>query len=439
MVGGFWTSVAAAIKATMDDFEDGDLAEWDRVDSPWSAQTTYVYEGSYAAHADNTTGSSVAMHALEGSLAADFAPGQVYHFAFREVGGLDALNAYFAKQDTTLGTNWYRLQLRVEGGNGGVDVSKDVDGVVTEFMDNGFVSDLPSGTAWGHAYVMWDTDAISGDPDNADGDPTGDFYVEVQDDAGVPKFSAYVDASDTTYRGGGVGFLLNDTNNFAVDKLEAGDLGAFDSFTPGDHVPAADEIAFFEHADFTAWTSSVGSQYTLAGSGEVSPAQGDTCLKLPGGTGFREDASAADGTASGQQKTLPNYIADGESGRVAVRTDDASIDELYVGCALADTDNYLRCELDWGDQFRILEFISGTATELASDTTFTGSANTWYDLTLDRTTAGQVTFDLDTRSGTNVASLTVDPDTSLDTESGLLIGGSNTNGPTFYYDDFRKL
>lgn len=307
MVGGFWTPVSArsATKASMDDFEDGDLAEWDRVDSLWSAQTTYVYEGSYGAHADNTTGGSKAIHALEGSLNADFVPGQVYHFAFREVGGSDALQAYFAKQDTTLGMNWYRFEIRVFGGDGGLDVSKDVDGTTTEFYDTGLDRGLPSGTEWGHAYIYWDPSELASDPDNTStpsgwSGADGDFYVEVQDDNGVPKFSRYVNADDLAYRSGGVGFLLNDGNNVAVDLLESGDVDAFSDFTPANHLPGAGEIAYFEHGDLSAWDDNVQDHYELVGSATVIPQQGDYCLMKAAGTGGSEGISLPDGTATSQ-------------------------------------------------------------------------------------------------------------------------------------------
>ena len=435
-----WNRETGGQKAVMDDFEDGSLSEWDRVDTGWGISSAHAYEGSNGVYINNASGGSKALHSLEGSLGADFAPGQAFHIAFREVGGTETVDLYFAKQDDSFALNWYRVQLRILGGSGGIDISKDVSGSTTEFLDDANVSGLPSGSNWGHLYILWDTDAISSDPDNADGNPTGDFYVEIQDDNHVPKWTGYIDASDTTYRGGGVGFLAADGQEWAFDLLESGDLDAFANFTPSNHLPVANEIADFETADYRAWESTLGDNYQLVGSETVTPVQGDYCLMLPGGTGFREDQSRADGSASGQSKLLPAYLPDGDKAHFHVRTDDATTDELYLGFALGDLNNYCRAEFDWGDRFRILQFDGGASSVPFEDSSFSGTANQWYELVVDRTTTSQVGLTVNEIGGaSDVVSGSFDPPSGLDGNAGVMIGGANSNGTTFYYDKFFKL
>lgn len=112
--------------------------------------------------------------------------------------------------------------------------------------------------------------------------------------------------------------------------------------------------------------------------------------------------------------------------------------EAYVGCAVADANNYLRVELDWGNRFRVLELVNGNLNNYTSDTSITWQADTWYELVMDRTTAGEVTFDLNLADGTDVLQVVWDTDSSLDANSGVLIGGAN-NSVNMFYDGFELL
>lgn len=433
-----------ATKSLMDAVEDGDLAEWDRVDAPWSASNTaaHVYEGSWGLYGSPSTGTDVVI-ALAGSLQADFAPGEVYHFPHKST-STDTVECFFAKQDTTLGTNWYRLQIRNAGGTGGFDVSKDVSGTETEFFDYGSFAQFPGQGAWAHTYLMWDTDAIAGDPHDADGNQTGDFYVEIQDDNHVPRASFYVDASDTEYRGGGVGFSIGGSQEYAFDLLEKGSSpDAFADFNPGGHFTGQGEIHFFRTGDLTsistATNSSVPNNLQMVGSAEVPAARNNYCLKYLEGAGF----SDAQHSAPAQGLTdLPNYLPDGQRGRVFVRTPTIA-DEAYVGCASdGGGGDYLRAELDYANsRFRLLEIVAGGVTVVANNTGLSWLANTWYEVEFDRTTSGDVTATVTEDGGAQLTSATHTLDTSLVGNDGILVaGGANGgDGPPFYFDHWENL
>ena len=429
--GSLRTSGPSAVKTLLEDFEGG-LGAWDRTDN-WAQVSTDVFEGTYAAGVDaGAHGSEQYLLALQGSLPEDFVPGKVLCVPFNPVSG-GALDIYFGEQDNTP-SNQYEVTINSTGGVSGlVQFEKDAGGSQTTFYEDTLVTGIPSGS-YGFVYLYWHPEAIADDPANSTpGDATGDLYIEVQDGNHVPKASVYVDAGDTTYTDGGIGFASGGSNHNHVDYIEMGDPGAFPDFNPEAHIPSPNEIHYFDAADLTYFSDNRDSYEVVEPSFET--VYGDYCLRFIAGEAFKETISAPGTAASGQMRDLPNYISDGQKGAAYMRTDELS-DEQYFGVASDGTsNNYIVAELDYGDRFRVAEWVNDSINTLYEDTTVSWQANQWYELIPDRTQSGQIRMDLNLEDGTDVSdSGYIAYDSSLQSNDGILIGGYTPGTANFYFD-----
>lgn len=62
----------------------------------------------------------------------------------------------------------------------------------------------------------------------------------------------------------------------------------------------------------------------------------------------------------------------------------------------------------------------------------TRQSDTWYERIVNRTTAGEVTFDATTADESDVWTVVWNTDSSLDADEGVLIGGTSNTGSQLY-------
>jgi len=421
--GTYTTVWTPASKSTQDDFEDGDLAEYDRTDG-WSTTASPTYEGSSAV--GNSPSSEEYLVALEGSLPVDFAPGDVWHVPVYFLA--NSCEVYWGDQDTT-NSDQYELSLREDGS---LDVFKNESGTDTKLRNVSATSVQANlDNNWIHIFIEWDPGLYSGnyDPDDSDDSHTGDFLVTVTDDDGIPVVQAFVDANDTTFRSGGIAMVLKGGEEGYYDKLEVGDRAAFDLYSPNrPHEP--DEIDTWNNWRMEDWVNDT-DKFRLAGEPEITPAVGEFCLANDAGFGFSRIGAV-------QGNGFPNLLPDGGKARLYVQSD--ALDGLQgVLGAYADSSNWSRLELRRGeDRIRVVDNVSGSKTVHADIGSVGLSADVWREITVDRSDSGTIRFVMADGSGGTHIDHTHTLDGSLANNPGVAVQGSSNDTATFYFDDFRQ-
>ncbi|MWG36568.1 hypothetical protein [Halomarina oriensis] len=441
----FWTVIDAGATLLAQGFENG-LGMFDRVDSAYTSTNHALPEsdGQFGAGFDGSQYSQEELAAYAGSLERDFEPGTTVHVAYEKLSG-DGVNVYFGLRDGSLLTR-YHLVLYPRGGSGGYALFHN-DGSRSTLRDASGVANFPADAGnWGHIYLTWDPPA--GDPRDGDSDPTGDWLLEVQNQAHEPLVTDYIDAGDTRLRDGGLAFVQSGGNGCFWDDPQIGDHTAFaPAFDPLRHHAGPAEIHSFEHADLFAFGSADNRRQFRCSSAPPTLGQAFV-LANPAGTGFSQVFSRPDGAVTDQRHTLPNYHPDGTVADIYLRADQLQgRQDVYY--AAAGGDDYLRFETRYGeDRLRVLTSVTGTpSVEFDSDDGAAPglSGDQWYRLRSDRTVAGDdVRLSLD-RVATDrsvlgsVVDVTVSVPSALAGNAGVGLGGAQntaTTDATFFFADW---
>lgn len=432
----FWATVVAATKTLLaDGFENG-LGMFERSDSARTSSAHALPEssGSFGAGFDGSQFNQEEIVAPAGSLEADFEPGKTFHFAYEKLDG-NGVGLYMGVDGTDTFADQYELVVYPKGGSGGYILYSEVGGNRTTLADTVGAWNFPAGSGeWGHVYLMWDPPA--GDPRD-DGDQTGDWLIEVQNEAHEPLLTEYVDIGNTDHRGGGFVFYQNASSACWWDDPEVGDPGAFTpDFDHTRHHERPGDIHSFEHADLLGFGSE--SDRRQFRTSKAVPTLGrDFVLVNPAGTAFSEMFSNPDGSITEQRYPLVNYPANGDESEIALRTDDLGGGKSFVYLAADGGADCVRWESRWDEnRSRVLSW-QNNSVSVEYDTDDDGisapnySADRWYSLRPDRSLSGdRINFRLDEvdDAGTvtaGVHDVTLDLPSSLTSNAGLGLGGSS--------------
>lgn len=363
------------IREILENWSSG-LTNYTQQDGTFTTGTTYNWDGNPVL--ERTTGTNEDyLWPTGGNLVDGFGPGDILMVPWMTDG---AFRVLFGDQDDGP-SNQYDLEIRAFGP--GIELKKNISGTVTSLYNNSLIGELPQEPNWGVVFIEWDPAA--GDPDDSDGSGTGDFLITATDSDFIPKAQFYADVGDTTYRSGQVAISVSsDYRGFGgtVEKVSTSD----DRY-PRNRVPKPGEIDCFNNPDLKAW--SIPSSYTLDGEPNITPYEGDFCLRDIDPTSFsRATSEPGDG--------LPNYFTNGDTMEVAMQvpSEDGFI---YIEIEDTTTGDWIRAENAWEDSEIEVQSVTdpGTVDETAvihrENTTFSFPTG-WLRLQWDRPTSSKMEF-----------------------------------------------
>lgn len=170
----------------VDDYEDGDIAEYAGDTGSYTTQQTTVYEGSYALQETDTSTGAAWLQSTSGLNAY---PSQGDTWSVRVYLDQSTSNPFiqYALQSNTNGSDRYDLQLDSQNGDFKIRVTS---GGSTSTLASDTSVSYPSGE-WLKVTVQWASD--------------GTMTATVEDASGTQL--SQISATDTTFTSGGVGFI----------------------------------------------------------------------------------------------------------------------------------------------------------------------------------------------------------------------------------------
>jgi hypothetical protein len=372
----------------IDDFEDGELSEYDfdRGSSGASITSSLTRSGSNALEISETNTEMMSMEGL------DYYPsaGDSFSTWVRGTNGADRINITYGVQSHR---NRYFARVNIKQGH--IALYRYEDGDATKLADKGI--SLAEDT-WYEVEINWQTD--------------GTHALTLYDDAGS-KLS-HISGSDSTWRSGGIGYdaYLGDGGTVYFDSVK---------MTSGREVLEFERVVDgFEDTGLT--------EYEFDGS-----SSGVTVVDRPtwGGSGALkvDDVNRELISTSG----LDNYPGAGDVFSCWVRGTDGA-DDVNFTYGVQDHDNRYLIRVDFtNDELALWRHENATSYVLAEQTSgFTLSEDTWYNVEVDWRESGEHVATLSDCTGTQIAQ--IEATDTMWSSGGIGYDAYLGDGGTVYFD-----
>lgn len=375
---------------TVDDFEDGNLSEYefDRGSSGASVVSSPTYSGSYALEISQTNTEMISMDGLEQYPAA----GDVFSVWVRGTNNADRVNITYGVQN-----HLNRYFARVNPEQGHVALYRYEDGSSTLLADKGV--GLAQDT-WYEVEIEWQTD--------------GTHVFTLFNESGNQV--SQISATDSTWDAGGIGYdaYLGDGGSAYFDHMQ---------ITSGREVVSANEVIdSFEDNDLTEYMFDRGS----TGASVVSSPTygGSSVLQI-------SDSNTEMISTSG----LDHYPVAGDVFSYWVQATDgaSSTGVANVTYGVQDHDNRYYVQLDFEDnRLGLVKYENGSGTFLEGTGSVEYSDDMWYNVEIDWRKTGTHIVTVYDCDGKQVAQITGTDSTW--TSGGIGYDAYLGNGETVYFD-----
>jgi len=389
---------ASTFGVPIDDFEDGDINEYENETSGWTATTSTIKAGNYALKYSQSNGYTQYMYSYK-RIKQYPEEGDSFQYWFRPTNASDGSYLFFfGKQDDGSFNNQYEIEHRPADSNVGFRLQVDDSGTDST-IDNAALNYTDN--TWYRVEVDWRNDYITATLSNSSG------------------HLATISGQDSTFEEGGIGFFGSsndglqpayfDLVSFPVDEEERPE--SFEDQDIGEYMGDTVDFNLTDQQATTgryslAFDSSDDNSYLTSYSGlENYPGMGDRfSYQTRFGTGNQYWTAFSFASQSGGGIDHKEY-------EIEVRRDSNEV------------------QLDWQG--------GGTDTTLAVDSSPTFNANEWYTVVTDWKRNGTIFINVYDEQDNNIASLSDTNHTWTRGGIGWNVRGNSTT--TGYFDNLTML